>query len=179
MNKGLVVWITGLSAAGKTTLARQVVNHMRGKHNQVVHLDGDQLRDIFASHNQNANQHDRDARLRLAHQYAGLCKVLSEQGIDVVISTISMFEEIFSWNRQNIKNYLEVFLDVPLNIREQRDPKGIYERFRNKQATNVAGLDLTVDIPTQSDLTFENAHEQPIENQLKSVIELINERKLA
>lgn len=177
-NSGLVVWITGLSAAGKTTLACRVVEHMRLQQRPVIHLDGDQLREIFATNQANAKGHDRNARLALAFQYAALCKTLSEQGIDVVISTISMFSEIYAWNRENIKNHLEVFLDVPLTIREQRDPKGIYEQFRNKKVKHVAGLDLTVDLPTGSHLVLENAHQLPIESQLKQVIELINERKI-
>lgn len=177
VESGLVVWITGLSAAGKTTLAQQVVEHMRRSQYQVVHLDGDELRKVFVTPESNGTGYDKNARLQLAYQYAALCKVLAEQGTDVVISTISMFSEIYDWNRENIKNYLEIFLDIPLEIREQRDPKGLYARFRNNQVQHVAGLDLPIDIPTHSDLILKGGHAQAEINQLKQVIELINLRK--
>lgn len=173
---GLVVWITGLSAAGKTTLALEVVKKIRVGGEKVIHLDGDQLREVFATNSNNTQRHDRSSRLQLAYQYSALCKTLSDQGVHVVISTISMFSEIYTWNKENIQNYLEVFLDVPLNIREQRDPKGIYERFRNNQVEHVAGLDLAIDLPTQPALVLRNAHELSLDYQLKQVFELINER---
>lgn len=116
-SRGRVVWITGLSGAGKSTLAKYVVDEIKEhSNNPVVLLDGDELRMIFGGLNFDSNkEYGRDARVKLAMAYAGLCRLLSQQGIIVVIATISLFKEIHSWNRMNIPGYYEIFLDVPID----------------------------------------------------------------
>ena len=88
-------------------------------------------------------------------QYAHLCQIISSQGVIVVISTISMFNEVHNWNRINLQNYIEVFLRVPLKELRRRDPKGIYHRYDTGKLKNVAGLDLLVDEPKTPDWLFD------------------------
>ena len=71
-----------------------------------------------------------------------------------------MFNEIFAWNRENIKNYFEVYLKVPLDELFARDPKKIYEGYKEGRLSDVAGLDLLIDEPISSDVTFD-FHLQP------------------
>ena len=73
---GRVVWITGLSGSGKSTLATEVAGQLRALRNDVIRLDGDELRDVFAAETINLQRHDRDGRLMLAMQYASLCRLL-------------------------------------------------------------------------------------------------------
>ena len=148
---GRVVWITGLSGSGKSTLATEVVGQLRALCNDVIRLDGDELREVFAAETVNLQRHDRDGRLMLAMQYASLCRLLSMQGFTVVIATISMFREVYAWNRANLPGYFEVYLKVPIEELRRRDPKGIYRRFDAGDLLNVAGLDLPVDEPEQAD----------------------------
>jgi len=157
---GHVLWITGLSGSGKSTLATEVVGQLRTLRNDVIRLDGDELREVFAAKTINLQRHDRNERLMLAMQYAGLCRLLSMQGFTVVIATISMFREIYAWNRTNIPGYFEVYLKVPIEELRRRDPKGIYRRFDAGDLLNVAGLDLPVDVPEQADfeVEFEASH---------------------
>ena len=91
------------------------------------------------------DSHSRKARIELALKYAQMCRLLSDQGFIVVIATISMFDELYAWNRENITNYFEVYLKVPLDELRRRDPKSIYQRYENGELINVAGLDLSVD----------------------------------
>ena len=93
--------------------------------------------------------------MELAFQYSKLCKFLSDNGIIVIISTISMFHEIYKWNRKNLKNYFEIYLKVPLTELKIRDPKKIYQRFFNGEIKNVAGLDLNIDEPFSPNLLIE------------------------
>ena len=118
----------------------------------MVILDGDELRNIIVSKKQEKQSYGREARINIALRYSSLCKLLASQGISVVISTISMFEEVYKWNRSNIDNYIEIFLDIPLEELRSRDPKSIYKKYDNNEIKHVAGLDLKIDIPKNPDL---------------------------
>ena len=87
----------------------------------MIYLDGDDLRQVLAD-----QTYTRKERIALAMRYARLCKLLSEQGIDVVIAVIGMFKEVYKWNRENIVNYIEIFIDTPLSEFKKRDPKKLY-----------------------------------------------------
>ncbi len=155
MNTGQVIWITGLSGAGKSTLAYEVVNRLRLNGKSVVMLDGDELRYVFDATVSNAQNHGREARKSLAMQYAQLCRLLADQGLTVVIATISLFREVHSWNRINLPCYFEVYIKVPFEELRRRDPKGIYRRFDAGELANVAGLDLSIDEPDAADWVLE------------------------
>lgn len=149
---GSVIWITGLSGAGKSTLAHELVTDLQKDGQPVLLLDGDELRSVFAA--EHVTDYDRTARLNLALQYARLCRMLARQGQIVVIATISLFREVHDWNRANQPSYLEIYLDVPLNELRRRDPKGLYRRHAEGEASNVASLDFPVDEPVAPDLHF-------------------------
>ena len=151
-NKNFVLWITGLSGSGKTTLANSFVKRYKNRLPNMIMLDGDELRDIIVDRDQERQSYERNERIKIALRYSFLCRLLHSQGISVVISTISMFEEVYKWNRRNINNYVEIFLDIPLEEIRSRDPKGIYKKYHNKEIKNVAGLDLQVDRPKNPDL---------------------------
>lgn len=152
---GRVIWITGLSGAGKSTLAIELAGKLRAKGEHVVMLDGDELRQVFGAVSNNVKNHGREGRLALAMQYAHLCRVIAAQGVTVVIATISLFQEVYAWNRQYLPGYLEVYLKVPLEELRRRDPKGIYQRFDTGELSNVAGLDIPIDEPANADLVIE------------------------
>jgi cytidine diphosphoramidate kinase len=166
-----VVWITGLSGAGKTTLAQAIVKHLRDNGQHVIFLDGDELRDILNRPLNNALSHDRESRLALAMQYAQLCRMLAMQGVIVVIATISLFKEVHRWNRKNLPGYFEVYIKVPLEELRRRDPKSIYQHFNSGEIKNVAGLDLKIDEPLNAHLIIDYAQKNSLQ---KSVIQLSN-----
>ena len=137
---GRVIWITGLSGAGKSTLAHELVARLRASGDVVVILDGDELREVFGAVSVNLKYHSREARLALAIQYAHMCRILAQQGLTVVIATISLFKKVHVWNRANLPGYFEVYLKVPVEELRRRDPKGIYRRFDAGELSDVAGL---------------------------------------
>lgn len=169
-NYGRVLWITGLSGAGKTTLAKAVVSRLNAASFPVIFLDGDKLREVFGAAAANSANHGREGRFALAMQYAHLCRVIASQGFTVVIATISLFKEVHAWNRANLPEYFEVYLKVPLAELRRRDPKGIYRGFDAGEINNVAGLDLPIDEPENADWIVENVPETSVEMQAEKLI---------
>lgn len=150
-SEGLVIWITGLSGSGKTTLSQHVISQLRERDFSAIFLDGDELREVLGASMSEPNSHGRGARLLLAKRYSLLSQMLSSQGHTVIVATVSLFREVHEWNRQNIPNYFEVYLRVPLDELRRRDPKGLYRDFDDGKIENVAGLDLEVDEPERPD----------------------------
>lgn len=177
---GKVIWITGLSGAGKTTLAGQLNLSLKDNNFSPILLDGDVLRNIFKMDMVEGQTYSRNSRIDLGLKYGLLCKTLSSQGFIVIIATMSMFDEIYFWNRRNLKNYFEVYLKVPLYELSSRDNKKIYKRYKDGVLNDVAGLDLQVDEPLSSDVTYDFDH-QPFfwenpKNLLDSLMEELNKR---
>lgn len=143
-----VFWITGLSGAGKTTLAQLLLDHLKRQGLHPVMLDGDVIRDLLVE----SPGHDRETRLRIARFNARLCRFLALQDLTVICPTISMFDEVRAWNREHIPGYVEIFLDVPLEELKRRDPKGIYSGYANGRIRDVVGLDIPAQFPSTPDI---------------------------
>jgi len=172
---GRTIWITGLSGAGKSTLAAGVVARLQGFGETVVRLDGDELREVFDT--ASGAYHGRDSRLALALQYSRLCRLISSQGLTVVIATISLFKEVHAWNRINLPGYLEIYLKVPMEELRRRDPKGIYRRFDAGVITAVAGLDVPIDEPQSPDWVAEFAPGYSTDAMVDKVMDIFKSKR--
>jgi adenylylsulfate kinase len=158
--EGAVIWITGLSGAGKTTIGRLVHDALMQRNAQTIFLDGDELRTVF----EGGHKFDRDSRLSLALSYGRLCLMLARQGFTVVCATISMRREVYSWNRANLPGYTEIYLDVADEIRHRRDPKRYYAQTKRGKLNEFAGHDQGVDLPENPHIRLQpGAHEPPQE----------------
>ena len=138
---GNVYWITGLSGAGKTTLARLLTRWLRERGRPVLLLDGDDLRSALGAVAMVA-PHER---LALASCYGRLCRLLAMQGTDVVIATMSLFHAIHRWNRAQLPGYVEILLDVPMGELAARDSKGLYGGAT--AGADIAGVGQVVELP--------------------------------
>lgn len=152
METGTLYWITGLAGAGKTTIGKEIYTLLKQKKDNLVFLDGDILRDVLG----NVFGYSYEERLRCAQQYSRICKMLTDQGLDVVICTISMFRTVRRWNRENIKNYYEVFIDTPMEILKSKNKKNLYEETSEKDRSLVAGVSFAVELPETPDFTIKN-----------------------
>jgi adenylylsulfate kinase-like enzyme len=178
MASSRVLWITGLSGSGKTSLASVVTERLRFIGYCVVMLDGDELREVFGAMAANTHNHGREGRLALAMQYAHLCHVIAAQGLTVVIATISLFREVHVWNRANLPGYFEVYLKVPVEELRRRDPKGIYRRYDSGEISNVAGLDLAIDEPELPDWVAGYSPDINVQTLADKLIQKLMEKKL-
>jgi len=152
VSPGRVFWITGLSGSGKTTLGQELASRLRGGGRPVTFLDGDALRSVIAED----LGHSAGDRRRSAMRNARLCRLLAEQGADVVCATISLFHEVQRWNRENIPGYREIYLRVPIAELRRRDSKGLYARAQRGEARNVVGIDVAAEAPEAPDLVLDN-----------------------
>ncbi|GAB3577403.1 cytidine diphosphoramidate kinase [Amycolatopsis endophytica] len=143
---GGVVWITGLSGAGKSAVAGALADRLRRAGLKPVLLDGDAVRSALG-----ARSFGADARRQLAQTYGRLCALLAGQGHLVVCATISLRHEVHQWNRRHLHRYAEVFLDVPFEELRRRDPKGIY-----RDGDEVVGEDVVAELPLEPDLRITN-----------------------
>jgi bifunctional enzyme CysN/CysC len=143
-----VVWITGYSGAGKTTISKQLKLQLSELDYKTIFLDGDDLRKILG----NNIKYDKKSRLELAYIYFKLCKQLSSQGYIVILSAVVMFDEIYDWVKENIPNVIQVYLKVPKENRKERDAltKKIFLK------TNISKNDELYDEPKNADLVINN-----------------------
>lgn len=168
MPKSKLFWITGLSGSGKTTFANKLIQRLNLNNRKAVLIDGDVIREIF----NNTGDYSREARLKTAYQYSKLSLFLVKNDIDVVCSTISLFHEVQEWNRKNIPNYFEIFLDVELEELIKRDSKEIYSQALNGKHKNVVGIDIKAEFPKNPDLILNNIPESELDAYVDSILAL-------
>ena len=147
--KGTVYFFTGLSGAGKTTIGGLFYRRMKAKRNDVVLLDGDQLRRLSFH---KTSGYSTEERKRGAYYNFEMCKMLADQGIDVVLCSIALYKDCRVWAREHIENYREIYVKATRETLYRRDQKGLY----TSGVKNVVGVDLPYDEPEHPDVVIEN-----------------------
>ena len=148
MTDNKCLWLFGLSGAGKTTLANALADKLSAQ--KVKVLDGDILRKGI-NNNLGFSGEDRFENVR---RTAEIAKLFMDEGYWVVVALITPFEVMRQNNRKILgEKYIEVFIDTPIELCEQRDPKGLYAKVSQRQITNFTGIDSPFEIPLSSNLT--------------------------
>ena len=163
---GTVYWITGLSGAGKTTIGKLLYEKIKEEHLNTVFLDGDTLRKVFG----NDLGYSQEDRRECAMRYARLCAMLHEQGMNVICCTISIFDSVREWNRRNIQNYKEIYVNVSVDTLQQRDQKGLYSGQTKEKQKEVVGLHMKLEEPKSPDLVLYNDGDRTPEEQVERII---------
>jgi adenylylsulfate kinase len=146
--KGLIVWFTGLSGAGKSTLAEAVFSRLQSHGRAVEILDGDVVR----AHLCKGLGFSREDRCENIRRIAFVGNLLAQHGVVVLVPVIAPYRSIRAEVRNSSHSYIEVFVNAPLEICEQRDPKGLYRRARAGEIANFTGIDDPYEIPENPDL---------------------------
>lgn len=135
--RGVTVWFTGLSGAGKTTLSRWVAEQLRTNGRRVEILDGDEVRRTL-TRGLGFSKEDRDENIRRIGHVAHL---LARNGVIVLVAVISPYREVRDEVRRLIGDFIEVYVNAPLEVCEQRDQKGLYRKARAGEIRGFTGID--------------------------------------
>jgi len=161
----MLIWITGLPGAGKTTFAEVLVKQIRSVTTiPVVHLDGDSLRSILPSN----PGYGIDNRLKISRFYASLALKLEKDGVVVVCSFVSLFHEIHASLRSLSLSYYEIFIDPSYHDLKQQNKKGLYGCDKNSILSQIESFEF----PEKPDMTIRDP--LSLKKQSKAVTIILN-----
>ena len=162
MKQGFTLWFTGLSGAGKSTIANLLVERFRAIDRPVELLDGDEVRKNL-SQGLGFSKADRDANIQ---RIAFVAKLLSRNGVIAITAAISPYRETRERARQEIGEgrFVEIFVDCPLEVCEQRDIKGLYARARAGEITQFTGISDPYEAPERAEIVVHTDRESPEES---------------
>jgi adenylylsulfate kinase len=169
-NKGVTVWLTGLSGAGKTTIVRRIEEKLKARNCRVEVLDGDLIR-TWLSQGLGFSKKDRDINVRRVGFVANL---LSRNGVVVLAATISPYQDIRDEIRAINKDFVEVYVNAPLEVCEARDVKGLYAKARSGEIKGFTGIDDPYEVPLNPEVVCESG-EESVEESADKVIRALQE----
>lgn len=151
MSHGVTIWFTGLSGAGKTTIARRVEQILAERGTRVERLDGDVVRQSL-TRDLGFSKEDRDKNIE---RVTFVAKLLTRNGVVVLTSFISPYGRMRDTARQEIGDFLEVYVYAPLEELERRDVKGLYQKARAGIIPNFSGVNDPYEAPLDPELVID------------------------
>lgn len=173
MSKGFVVWLTGLSGAGKTTIADRLAETLRASGLCVELVDGDHVRQTLCA-DLGYSKEDRDENVRRIGFVAGWHAMV---GRAAIVSAISPYAEARARTRDGVENYVEVFVDCGLDVLVCRDPKGLYKKALSGVIPHFTGVSDPYERPEHPDVHV-LTDEQPVDACVAQVVEHLSSRNL-
>ena len=167
--RGFTLWFTGLSGAGKTTIAEIVEKELRARHGKIEVLDGDIVRTNL-SKGLGFSREDRDTNILRIGFVADL---LTRNGVGVIVSAISPFKEVRDQVRRNVgEGFIEIFVDAPLEVCAERDVKGLYKKAFAGEIEQFTGVSDPYEPPSAPELHIKTDEEEPHESSRRVLLKL-------
>lgn len=151
----MVIWVTGLSGAGKTTLCEAIIKRAKPTLPTLLRLDGDVLRAI-ADDNLGYAVGDRVKQIR---RMQALALEMEKQDFIVLVAALYASDKLLAWNRENFAQYFEIYVNTPMDELKRRDPKGLYTS--NGAKGEVVGVDIPWNAPRTPDLEIDGSSASP------------------
>lgn len=168
-HKGFTIWFTGLSGAGKSTLSQLIAEDLRARGYKVEVLDGDVVR-THLSKGLGFSKEDRDTNIR---RIGWVCQVLSRNGVVAIAAAISPYREVRDEVRaMHNGNFVEVYVECPLEVLSERDVKGLYKKALAGEIKNFTGVSDPYEPPLAPDVVVRSDRESPSDSMVKIIAEL-------
>lgn len=165
-----VLWFTGLSGSGKSTISEKVYARLNNEGYEVEHLDGDAVREVFPT--TGFSKQERDDHVKRVGFVASL---LQKHGVFVVASFISPYNDARNFVRNRCNDFTEIHVSTPLEVCEQRDVKGLYEQARKGEIDNFTGISDPYEEPENPELEIDTTNITPEEG-VQQVIDYLENR---
>ncbi|MBB3045914.1 adenylylsulfate kinase [Litorivivens lipolytica] len=173
--KGATLWFTGLSGSGKSTVAVALEKALIEKGHLCYRLDGDNVR-LGINKNLGFSAEDRAENIR---RIGEISKLFVDTGVIVLSSFVSPYRAdrdlVRELHDQSDMDFLEIFVDVPLSVAEERDPKGLYKKARAGEIKNFTGIDDPYEAPEKPEVVL-NSHEMSLEKEVEVLLEEMSKR---
>jgi adenylylsulfate kinase len=165
VNKGFTVWLTGLSGAGKSTIAQALAAELarRGQPSEII--DGDVIRTTLCK-GLGFSREDRDTNIA---RIALVCALLTKHGVAAISAAISPYAQARAAARAQIGNFVEVFVDCPLAVLKDRDVKGLYAKAERGEIAHFTGVSDPYEAPSDPDVVV-RTHEQSVEESVAAIV---------
>ncbi len=166
--KGILFWITGLSGSGKTTFGKAIHKDIQKLYGPTIMISGDNVRKIFY-----LKGHKKQERLKILKSYCQFAKFITNQNINLIFAVVGMFNEPRNWNRQNIDNYVEIYIKSNLKKIIKLNKKKIYHK---KNIGDIVGVDIKPEFPKKPDITIVNLFNKPSKKIAVNIIKKIKKK---
>ena len=170
MEKGFTLWFTGLSGAGKSELSQRVAKELRQREVNVEILDGDEVRTNL-SKGLGFSKEDRDTNIK---RIGYVCKLLSRNGTVAISAAISPYKEIRDFNRAQIDNFIEVYVQCSIEELTRRDVKGLYKKALAGEIKNFTGISDPYEPPENPEITVDS-EKQSEEESFQIIIDYLEQ----
>ena len=160
MTKGVTIWLTGLPGSGKTTISRILEKELRSRGARVEVFDGDEVRKNLSS-DLGFSKQDRELHAR---RVTYVSKLLSRNGVVAIVALISPYREFRERARNEIPNFVEVYVRASLETCSTRDPKGLYRRARAGEIKDLTGLQEPYEEPLRPEVLVDTERSSPQES---------------
>ena len=168
MSKGIVIWLTGLSGAGKTTLARMIEIELRHRGHKVEVLDGDVVRTNL-SKGLGFSKEDRDTNIR---RIGFVCNLLARNDVIAIAAAISPYRDMRDEVRRETGAFVEVFVKCPIDVLAERDIKGLYKKALAGEIKHFTGIDDPYEEPLAPEIIVETDKETPEQSAARIIARL-------
>jgi cytidine diphosphoramidate kinase len=165
----MVIWITGISGAGKSTIANALMKLLKKNFSELINIDGDEVRDVF----EEKLGYTEDDRILHIKRIQRLCLLLDRQKQIVITSALYSNTDLLDWNRKYFSEYYEIYLDAPIDLVKKRDTKGLYNKYAEGIEKNIVGIDIPWHAPSKSDLKIDFKNNYSVNDIINKIIKIV------